>query len=75
VLVPDEPVDLPLHQPLQIEVVSTHPAGANGQHSGNAPSVEERRRRLRASAGALSGPVLSDEALRRENLYDDRAGE
>jgi hypothetical protein len=32
--------------------------------------IQARLDRLRASAGVISGPVLSDESLRRENMDD-----
>ena len=69
-LVPDQPVDLPVNQPLELEVT---PCGTtNGVGRVEDALIQERRSRLRASAGVLSGPVLSDETLRRENMYDDR---
>ena len=70
VLVPDQPVDLPLNQPLELEVTAV--AGdRNG--AADAAIIEERRRRLRASSGVLPGPELSDAALRRDSMYDDRS--
>ena len=103
VLVPDEPVDWPVNQPLvlamvvrdgvaSVEIVGPNPSGANGanghgEHGTNGHAngegkvvdgldpdvIADRIRRLRLGAGAMSGPVLSDEALRRENIYEDRA--
>ena len=89
VLVPDEPVDWPIDQPLMVSMVVRDGAAgtdaANGAHgpNGHGPScagsaahlaeIAERVRRLRASSGVMSGPVLSDEALLRESLYEDRS--
>ena len=71
VLVPDQPVDLPINQPMEADVRMTGEAKPNG--APDAALVQDRRKRLRQSAGAFSAPVLSDEALRRENMYDERA--
>ena len=63
-LVPDEPVDLPVNEPLQV-VVSAEDRKAR-------PSdIEERLRALEAATGTISAPPIPLEALRRENLYDD----
>jgi hypothetical protein len=69
VIVPDEPVDLPVDQPLEVEL---KPVPAEGESAHNALSIEERLRRLRAASGRLSGPSIPAEALRRENLYEER---
>jgi len=89
VLVPDEPVDWPIDQPLMVSMVMRDGAAGtdavNGAHGPNghgasgagspahAAEIAERVRRLRASSGVMSGPVLSDEALLRESLYEDRS--
>lgn len=67
VIVPDEPIDLPLHEPLTVQLSTVRPT--NGRPSREV--VAERRRRLARAVGCLSGPVIGPEALRRENLYDD----
>lgn len=69
VIVPDEPVDLPVGQSLQVElkVLSTL-EGSEYQKL----SIEERLERLQRISGRISGPVIPDEALRRENLYEER---
>lgn len=64
VLVPDEPVDLPVNEPLQLVVSSE-----NG--SGRPSNIEDRLRALEAATGTISAPPIPLEALRRENLYDD----
>jgi hypothetical protein len=69
VIVPDEPVDLPVNQPLEVEL---RPIPAELEPVQNTLSVEERLRRLRATSGRISGPTIPAEALRRENLYEER---
>ena len=72
VFVPDEPVHLPVNQPLDLSFV---PAAQPAERNGVSPTPQEIERRLQALdrlRGTFSGPVLSDEALRRENLYEDR---
>jgi hypothetical protein len=65
VIIPDEPVELPVGQPLQIEV-----SAASAEYSALTP--EERRAALdRLIARAIPGLSIPDEALRRENLYAD----
>jgi hypothetical protein len=67
-------VDVPVGQPLDLEVTPRGQSNSGSNGSTLTPAeIQERLRRLRASAGTFEGPVLSDEALRRENMYDDRA--
>lgn len=70
VIVPDEPVDLPIDQPLEISFQSIV------EHSDSEPerlSVEERLKRLHQAMGRITGgPVIPDEALRRESMYEER---
>jgi len=70
-LVPEGPVDLPMNQMREVEVTPCVPSELNGSETADAALIQERRRRLRASAAVMSAPVLSDDALRRENMYDD----
>lgn len=66
VIVPDEPVDLPINQTLELEVKPTVAAEQG-------VALDERRAALeRFLARAIHGLTISDESLRRENLYDDR---
>ncbi len=69
VIVPDEPVDLPVNHPLEVRLESL------GQElpatSGN--GVAERLRALARARGCVRGPTIPLEALRRENLYDEHA--
>jgi hypothetical protein len=69
VIVPDEPVDLPVDQPLEVEL---KPVGSIIESSLAGASKEERLRRLAAASGRISGPTIPSEALRRENLYEER---
>jgi hypothetical protein len=66
VIVPEEPVDLPPDQELEVEL---RPIPAPP----DAATIADRLQRLAAASGRIVGPVLSDEALRRENLYEDRS--
>lgn len=67
VIIPDEPVDLPVNVPLRItftkldashEVIETI-------------SVEERLRRIEKTIGGVSVPPVPLESMRREELYDE----
>ena len=67
VIVPDEPVALPRDTPLTVSVEA--PAG-----TGVTPTLEQRQAAYDAfiaNAKAHPVPHLSDEATRRENLYED----
>jgi hypothetical protein len=55
VIVPDEPVDLPVDQPLEVEL---KPIEAEADRSQGEQSVEERLRRLERTAGRISGPSI-----------------
>jgi len=65
-IVPDEPVDLPVNQPLEAEVkvVEAKP--------GRSPKREAAWQRLKSMR--ISGLNIPDEALRRENLYEPPRG-
>lgn len=67
VLVPDEPLDLPVGEPLEVDV---RPLRADIPYS--ELSIEERLRRLERFSGRIKGVSIPDEALRRENLYGER---
>jgi len=63
-LVLDEPVDLPVNEPLEFEFRAVD-------------TRAERRKRAREAwrsftANPIAGLSISDESLRRENLYEDR---
>ncbi len=64
VIVPDEPVDLPENQPLTVQV-SLPPVKVL-----NASAAEAAFDRLMNMA--VHGTNIPDEALRRENMYEDR---
>jgi hypothetical protein len=73
VIVPDEPVDLPVDQPLEVELRT--PVDSRQASGGDLPSAEviaERLARLRTGSGRIRGVTLPDEALRRENIYEER---
>jgi hypothetical protein len=67
VIVPDEPVgDLPVNTPLSVEVLPL---------SEQSPPYSEQAAReayARLMARVVDGANIPDEALRRENLYEDR---
>jgi len=66
VIVPDEPVDLPVDQPLNVEAQPVVRLYAD-------LSPDERRAALdEIVARAIPGLDISDESLRRENLYEER---
>jgi hypothetical protein len=66
VIVPDEPIDLPINETLDIEI---QPSVRPGKEL----TPEERRAAFeRVVARAIHGLNISDESLRRENLYDER---
>jgi hypothetical protein len=66
VLVPDEPVDLPVNEPLAAELNVVSDKLSPGE-------IERRLAALReVEAHAVHGLNISDEALRRENMYEDR---
>lgn len=69
VLVPDGPIELPLNQAMEFEVVTTR--AGNGEPLA-AAAIAERLAALRALAGSTHGPAIPLESLRRENLYDER---
>jgi hypothetical protein len=64
--VPDEPVDLPAGE--QVEIIAASITDEESQWDPKKAKAALRRFR----AGAISGLNIPDEALRRENLYEDR---
>jgi hypothetical protein len=69
VIVPDEPVDLPVDQPLEVEL---KPIAGVEEFAHSQLSKEERLRRHALASGRIKGPSIPLEALRRENLYEER---
>jgi hypothetical protein len=65
VLVPDEPLDLPINEPLDLELLPSA-----GKLVGAA--IEEQLARLNRASGRIRGPVIPPEALRRSALYEER---
>ncbi len=72
VIVPDEPVDLPLHEPIEIEVRSRAEGPAAVPQTA---AVRQRMASLDDFVGrhSVRGANIPGEQLRREHLYDDRA--
>ncbi len=69
VIVPDEPVDLPVGEPLEVLIKQREDVPPSALD----PVIRARLERLARATGTISGvPVISEEALRRENLYDER---
>lgn len=65
-IVPDEPVDLPVGEALEVEVRVVEPKLS-------AAEIKRRRAALRRiTSRAIPGLNIPDEALRRENMYEDR---
>lgn len=73
-IIPDEPVDLPINQPLRVRVENGLPAerGRRSMNAADVDAVTDRLQRLKSITGIVTGPPIDPEALRRENLYDDR---
>lgn len=69
VIVPDEAVDLPVNQPLDLDVRHA-PMPTNGSTDGAATA--ERLQRLMRVTGTISRPSLPERAFDREHLYDER---
>ena len=66
VIVPDEPLDLPVDQLLRVDVT---PIARETEEV----SIEERRAALqRVVSRKIHGLSIPDETLRREYLYDER---
>jgi hypothetical protein len=64
VIVPDEPVDLPLNESLEVQL---RPTAANDLQD---LSMEERLKRLKKVTGHISGVVLPEEAFNRKTMYE-----
>ena len=66
-IIPDEPVDLPVNQPLEarLDIVAE-------RKRGRSPEREVAWQRLKSLR--IAGLNISDEALRRENLYKPPRG-
>ncbi len=64
-IIPDQPVDLPVNEPLELSL---------RQMPVYLPWDPETAKQAwdRMKQSAITGLSISDEALRRENLYEDR---
>lgn len=69
VIVPDEPVDLPVNTPLRIPLQE----GSNGPGRLSSEMIEKRLRALSRLSARVPVPAPALESLHRENLYDERA--
>jgi hypothetical protein len=65
VLVPDEPVNLPVNQSVQVQLEPARPIPPR------LPPAERRAAWERFFARPGTAPYLSNESLRREYIYDD----
>jgi len=66
VIIPDEPVDLPVDQPLSAELEVITESDLQRIREDALKAWEEFK------ANPLTGLSISDESLRRENLYEER---
>lgn len=64
-IVPDEPVDLPINKPIKLQFVQ-------GPEQVLWDPEKARNAVKWLTEHAISGLNIPDEALRRENLYEDR---
>lgn len=67
VLVPEEPVDLPIGESLEVALVSTLPEPVPPDPGKQQAAIE------RLKARPIGGLAIPDDALRRESLYEERA--
>ncbi|HRQ71853.1 MAG TPA: hypothetical protein PLU35_02370 [Phycisphaerales bacterium] len=70
VFVPDEPVNLRPGQ--RVQVRPEHTVHPNGDQTPSPDVIADRIRNIREYAGSVAAPVLPDEALRRESMYEER---
>ena len=63
-IIPDEPVDLPVDEPIEAELTVV------GVKRGRSTSREAAWQKLLSRR--ISGLSIPDEALHRENMYEDR---
>ncbi len=63
-IVPDEPVELPVDEPLEASLTVV------AERKGRSPEREAAWQRLKARR--IRGVSIPEEALRRENMYQDR---
>jgi len=66
-IIPDEPVDLPVNEPLEVELRSSPEF-----LPWDSEKAKEAWERLKSHA--IPGLNIPDEALRRENMYDPDRG-
>ncbi|MEW6251328.1 MAG: hypothetical protein AB1716_11820 [Planctomycetota bacterium] len=66
VIVPDEPVDLPVNKPLEVHLSPVEDGQGEAER-------QERLRRVNRAIGFMRHRVVPDEALRREAIYGDES--
>ncbi len=66
VIVPDEPVELPIGERIEIEIRQMNPEASDLDLAARKAALQELISR------GVKGLNISDESLRRENLYEDR---
>ena len=74
VIVPEEAVELPINETLELQVVRTAEQSV-GKDTDLLPEAEREKRKAafeRFLARSIHVPDIPLEALRRENLYEDR---
>ncbi len=65
-IVPDEPVDLPVNEPLEFEL--------KARPTKHGRSIEQEAAWNRLKSNRISGLNIPDEAFRREQLYEPPRG-
>jgi hypothetical protein len=65
-IVPNKPLELPVNQRLEVELHLLEDSTAEN-------TIEERLKRLANASGRIVEPSIPLEALRRENLYEERS--
>jgi hypothetical protein len=65
-IIPDEPVDLPVDEPIEADLHVLSREGKEQDIARRLAAIE------RIASRAVRGTNIPDEALRRENMYEDR---
>jgi hypothetical protein len=68
VIVPEEPVDLPINEPIVLQRTSN----GSGEVFVEDAIIQERLRRWQEFSGSFSAPPLQGTLSRSENPYDER---
>lgn len=71
-LVPHGPVNLPINEPLIINVLTDTDSLQQTKHPSSEKSTDQRKAALRNLVKMMAGnPEIQDEATRRIHMYDD----